>query len=47
MFLLATVQSKKFVQLAAKLNQHFRKGGICRVILKLSCVSRVSKKNKI
>ena len=44
MFLLATGQSQNFVQLEVKLNQHFRKGGICRVILKLSCVSLVSKK---
>ena len=46
MFLL-TVQSQNFVQLGVKLNQNFRKGGISRVILKMSCVNSVSKKNKI
>ena len=45
--ILATVQSLNFVQLGVKLNQHFRKGGISRVILKMSCVNSVSKKNKI
>ena len=45
--ILATVQSLNFVQLGVKLNQHFRKGGISRVILKMSSVNRVSKKNKI
>ena len=46
MFLL-TVESQNFVQLGVKLNQHFRKGGISRVILELSRVNRVSRKNKI
>ena len=47
MFSLGAPESLNFVQLGVKLNQHFRKGGISGVILKLSCVNRVSKKNKI